>query len=81
MLSLEAAALDRLSPIPTEQLQGTKRMGVVVTSYMQRRGQRGHEKSKLYPPFSDALAVIEHCHQAFNAGGVQIGIGPWNSNE
>ncbi|MFT5187484.1 MAG: sugar phosphate isomerase/epimerase [Verrucomicrobiales bacterium] len=56
-------------------------MGVVVTSYMQRRGQRGHEKSKLYPPFSDALAVIEHCHQAFNAGGVQIGIGPWNSDE
>lgn len=78
-ISRGAMALCATSPLAAQVLQPTvrgKRMGVVITSYIQRRRQR-KEKSKLYPPFEDALALIEHCHKAFNAGGVQTGIKGW----
>lgn len=51
-------------------------MGVVITSYIQRRRQRRAQSEK-YPPFSDALSLLEHCHHAFNAGGVQTGVKGW----
>ena len=69
-LSLSPRALSQSRPRP-------KRMGVVVTSYMMRRRQR-KQVSQEYPPFRSALELIEHCHQAFNAGGVQTGIRGWN---
>lgn len=51
------------------------RMGIVVHSY----GYRWHSKmeSKKYPGFSDAIDLIEHCHQ-IGAGGVQVNVGNWS---
>lgn len=78
-LSLGTAALGLGAPLLGKEPKRNKRMGVVVTSYMQRRRQR-NQKSQLYPPFKNALELIEHCHDAFNAGGVQTGIRGWSKD-
>jgi sugar phosphate isomerase/epimerase len=50
-------------------------MGIVVHSY----GIRWNSKveSKKYPGFSNAVQLIEHCHE-IGAGGVQVGVGNWS---
>lgn len=52
-------------------------MGVVVHSY----ASRWHSKveSKKYPGFSNAIDLIEHCHQ-IGAGGVQVGVNDWTAD-
>ncbi len=52
-------------------------MGVVVHSY----GSRWNSKveSKTYPGFSNAIDLIEHCHQ-IGAGGVQVVVGGWTTD-
>ena len=76
-LSIGTAALSLSPHLIGQARPRQKRMGIVITSYMQRRRQR-NQKSKLYPPFRNALDFIEHCHQAYKAGGVQTGIRGWS---
>jgi 3-oxoisoapionate decarboxylase len=78
-LSLGTMALSTTPHLFGQESRRQKRMGVVITSYMQRRRQR-NQKSQLYPPFKDALELIKHCHKAFNAGGVQTGIRGWSKD-
>ncbi len=49
-------------------------MGIVVHSY----GSRWNPKvaSQKYPGFTNAIELIEHCHQ-IGAGGVQVGVKDW----
>lgn len=53
------------------------RMGVVVHSY----GTRWHSKiqSEKYPGFSNAIDLLEHCHQ-LGAGGIQVIVKDWTSD-
>ncbi|MCY7350595.1 MAG: sugar phosphate isomerase/epimerase [Cytophagaceae bacterium] len=55
----------------------TPRMGVVVHSY----GNRWNSKteSKQYPGFSNAVDLLEHCHQ-IGAGGVQVVVNNWTTD-
>lgn len=52
-------------------------MGIVVHSY----GFRWNSKvqSQKYPGFSDAVDLIEHCHQ-LGAGGVQVVVKDWSGD-
>lgn len=54
-----------------------KRMGVVIHSYAFRGKQS--QTSKKYPPFKDALELLEHVH-TYGAGGIQTRTSGWNSN-
>ncbi len=76
-LSLGTAAIGASRRLIAQSRPRRKRMGVVITSYMQRRRQK-NQKSKRYPPFKNALDFIEQCHKAFKAGGVQTGIRGWS---
>jgi 3-oxoisoapionate decarboxylase len=53
------------------------RMGVVVHSY----GNRWQSKvgSQKYPGFSNAIELIEHCHQ-IGAGGIQVVVKDWTAD-
>ncbi len=49
-------------------------MGIVVYSYSIRRSSRN--LSKRYPPFKDAIELMDHCH-SIGAGGFQVGVQGW----
>jgi sugar phosphate isomerase/epimerase len=53
------------------------RMGIIVHSYAHRWNSK--VESKKYPPFLNAVDLIEHCHQ-IGAGGVQVGVGNWSQD-
>jgi hypothetical protein len=53
-----------------------KRMGVVAHSYHLRRSSRN--SSLKYPPFKDAIELLEHCH-SLGAGGAQVGVDGWQA--
>ena len=55
---------------------GDMRFGVADASYMMRRFR--NMESELYPPFTDAMQMIEHC-ASLGFGGVQVGVGGWDS--
>ncbi|GAA4454817.1 hypothetical protein GCM10023189_21790 [Nibrella saemangeumensis] len=54
-----------------------KPMGIVVHSY----GSRWNSKtpSSNYPAFTNAIDLIEHCHQ-IGAGGAQVVVGNWTAD-
>ena len=52
-------------------------MGIIVHSYAYR--WNGNVQSKEYPPFKDAIDLLEHCH-AIGAGGVQVMVGGWTED-
>ncbi|WP_299535868.1 TIM barrel protein [Ulvibacterium sp.] len=53
------------------------RFGVADASYMMRRYRK--MKSDSYPPFTNALEMIEHC-SSLGFGGMQVGVGGWDSD-
>lgn len=53
------------------------RMGIVVHSYGSR--WQSTVKSQKYPGFSNAIDLIEHCHQ-IGAGGVQVVVKDWSAD-
>ncbi|SDD94782.1 Sugar phosphate isomerase/epimerase [Pricia antarctica] len=52
------------------------RFGVVDASYMIRRFR--NLPSTKYPPFTNALEMIDHCN-SLGFGGMQVGVGGWDS--
>ncbi|MFD2200092.1 sugar phosphate isomerase/epimerase family protein [Shivajiella indica] len=62
-------------PLPSypEILKG-ERMGIVVHSYGLRWNSKAN--SPVYPPFTNAMQLLEHCH-SINAGGIQVGVNGW----
>ncbi len=50
-------------------------MGLSQATYAIRWKHDGNVPD--YPPFQDALDIIDHCHQ-INGGGVQVGVGGWD---
>lgn len=52
-------------------------MGIVVHSYSVRWNSKAD--SKKYPAFTNAIELIEHCHQ-IGAGGTQVGVGNWSAD-
>ncbi len=52
-------------------------MGIVVHSYASRWNSKA--ESIKYPGFSNAIDLIEHCHQ-IGAGGVQVGVNDWTAD-
>src|SRR5882762_5183972 len=67
-----ALSFPRLPPI-----SNAMRMGVVVHSYWSRWNSK--IESKKYPGFSNAIDLLEHCHQ-LGAGGLQVGVGNWSED-
>lgn len=66
--------------LPTLKVPGIfkeTRMGVVVHSYGSR--WQSTVKSRKYPGFSNAIDLIEHCHQ-IGAGGVQVVVKDWSAD-
>ena len=53
------------------------RMGVVVHSYWSRWNSK--VESKKYPGFSNAIDLLEHCHE-LGAGGLQVGVSNWTTD-
>jgi len=51
-----------------------KRMGIVIHSYAFRGSRK--QSSKVYPPFTDAVELLEHVH-TYGAGGVQTRTSGW----
>ncbi|MDH3652135.1 MAG: hypothetical protein OEQ53_20780, partial [Saprospiraceae bacterium] len=51
-----------------------KRLGISAASYV-LRGYASIASTK-YPPFRDAMDMIEHCH-SLGAGGMQVGVRNW----
>jgi len=51
------------------------RFGIAEASYMQRRYAK--LDSKIYPPFTDSLQMIDHCSSA-GFGGVQFSVRGWD---
>lgn len=60
-------------PIPFEGVP----MGVIVHSYAHR--WNGKIESKAYPPFKNAIDLLEHCH-AIGAGGIQVIVRDWSED-
>lgn len=54
-----------------------KRMGIVVHSYWSRWNSK--TDSQKYPGFTNALQLLEHCHQ-LGGGGIQVGINGWSKD-
>ncbi len=52
------------------------RFGVADASYMMRRYR--NIESKLYPPFANAMEIIDHC-ASLGFGGVQTGVRGWDA--
>ena len=50
------------------------RMGVIVHSYAHRWNSAA--ESATYPPFKNAIDLMEHCHQ-IGAGGIQVMVNGW----
>ena len=53
------------------------RFGVATSSYANRWHSKA--KSARYPGFSDALDLLNHCHQ-LGVGGAQIGVNDWSTD-
>jgi len=53
------------------------RMGVVVHSYWSRWNSK--TESKKYPAFTNAIELLEHCHE-LGAGGLQVGVSKWTDD-
>lgn len=53
------------------------RMGIVVHSYATRWNPK--IESKKYPGFTDAVELLEHCHN-IGAGGLQVGVRNWTQD-
>src|SRR5712671_2389768 len=53
------------------------RMGVVVHSYWSRWNSK--TESKKYPGFTNAIQLLEHCHE-LGAGGLQVGVSKWTED-
>ena len=51
-----------------------KRMGIVIHSYAFRASR--NQRSQTYPPFKDAVELLEHVH-TYGAGGVQTRTSGW----
>ncbi|MFD2936718.1 sugar phosphate isomerase/epimerase family protein [Spirosoma flavum] len=54
-----------------------KRMGIVVHSYWSRWNSK--VDSKKYPAFTNAIELLDHCHQ-LGAGGVQVIVNGWSGD-
>jgi 3-oxoisoapionate decarboxylase len=54
-----------------------KRLGIVVHSYGIRENK--NQDSKKYPPFKDAVELLEHVH-TYGAGGIQTRTSGWTRN-
>lgn len=52
-------------------------MGIVVHSYASRWNSK--VESKKYPPFTNAMDLLEHCHQ-IGAGGMQVVVKDWTAD-
>ncbi len=52
-------------------------MGVIVHSYSIRWNAK--TESKNYPAFTDAIQLLEHCHE-LGAGGIQVTLNNWTSD-
>lgn len=52
-------------------------MGIVVHSYAHRWNAK--TPSSTYPAFTDAIQLMQHCHQ-LGAGGIQVVVGDWTTN-
>ncbi len=72
--SLGALALS-LPQLPTVAKDG--RMGIVVHSYWSRWNSK--TDSKKYPAFTNAIQLLDHCHQ-LGAGGVQVIVNGWSTD-
>lgn len=55
----------------------TPRMGIVVHSYASR--WQSKTPSERFPAFTNALDLLEHCHQ-IGAGGVQVTVNGWSDD-
>lgn len=64
------------SPATSRFLKDT-RMGIVVHSYANR--WQSKVKSQKYPGFSNAIELLEHCHQ-IGAGGIQVMVNGWTGD-
>ena len=53
------------------------RMGIVVHSYWSRWNSKAD--SKKYPAFTNAIQLLDHCHQ-LGAGGVQVIVNGWSTD-
>ena len=56
---------------------GHKRMGLVVHSYWKR--WQGNFSSIKYPPFVNALDLLDHCRE-IGVAGLQVGVDGWTSD-
>ena len=76
LLAIGGGAMLMTNPMfASENTPRGKRMGIVVYSYHLRRSSSN--RSKRYPPFKDAIGLMEHCH-SIGAGGLQVGIRGWD---
>lgn len=76
-LQKASAAAMALSLPVAPRLFKEARMGVVVHSYASRWNSK--VESKNYPGFSNAIDLLEHCHQ-LGAGGIQVGVKDWTTD-
>ncbi|GAB3947603.1 hypothetical protein GCM10028805_20150 [Spirosoma harenae] len=72
--SVGAMALS-LPQIP--EFLADKRMGIVVHSYWSRWNSK--VESKKYPAFTNALQLLDHCHQ-LGGGGIQAIVNGWSTD-
>jgi hypothetical protein len=70
---ISALALSFPLPVFSGKLKG-ERMGIVVHSYGLRWNSKAN--SSTYPPFNNAIQLLEHCH-SIGAGGIQVGVSGW----
>ncbi len=73
-LQTASAASLALSLPSLHNLFKESRMGVVVHSYWSRWNSKA--ESKKYPAFTNAMDLLEHCHE-LGAGGLQVGVSNW----
>lgn len=73
---MSALALSIPLPSFSEKLKG-ERMGIVVHSYGLRWNSKAN--SSKYPPFNNAIQLLEHCH-SIGAGGIQVGVNGWTQD-
>jgi sugar phosphate isomerase/epimerase len=71
-----AAAMALTLPVVPGLFRETS-MGVVVHSYASRWNSKA--ESKNYPGFSNAIDLLDHCHQ-LGAGGIQVGVKDWTTD-
>ena len=66
-----------LPSLRSAYIPGTVPMGIVVHSYANR--WQSKVKSQKYPGFSNAIDLMEHCHQ-IGAGGIQVVVRDWTAD-